>query len=368
LRRLAAKDPSFISAFPISALPPRDSKKPTKVGTPSVRKSGLRNSENPPSSLRPFAASATSRFQSPRRLKSALHPPLLHFSFLLSQFQLYLMLSVSNTPSSSETELGELSFWQSLMIQKRVVGALLMREILTRYGRHNIGFMWLFAEPMVFTLGVTVLWNIMNHHSVDGISITAFVLTGYSTILLWRNMPSRCVMAINPNASLLFHRQVKPIDIYLSRTILEALGATISLIVLSILFIFMGLVDFPNDPLKVAGGWALLIWFALSISLFIGSLSERTDIVEKIWHPAMYLLVPLSGSFFTVESLPHGFSELILYNPTVSCTEIIREGFFGTNYHWHYDIGYTITFNLIFTMIGLNQVWLTSRKLALELS
>ena len=51
------------------------------------------------------------------------------------------------------------------MIQKRVISALLMREILTRYGRHNIGFLWLFAEPMIFTVGVTVLWNITNHKS-----------------------------------------------------------------------------------------------------------------------------------------------------------------------------------------------------------
>jgi ABC-type polysaccharide/polyol phosphate export permease len=41
----------------------------------------------------------------------------------------------------------------------RVIGALLMREILTRYGRHNIGFMWLFVEPMMFTLGVLALWT-----------------------------------------------------------------------------------------------------------------------------------------------------------------------------------------------------------------
>jgi ABC-type polysaccharide/polyol phosphate export permease len=34
-----------------------------------------------------------------------------------------------------------------------VLGALLIRELLTRYGRHNIGFLWLFVEPMIFTLG-----------------------------------------------------------------------------------------------------------------------------------------------------------------------------------------------------------------------
>ena len=40
------------------------------------------------------------------------------------------------------------SLLQSWKIQRRVVWALTLREILTRYGRHNIGFLWLFAEPM----------------------------------------------------------------------------------------------------------------------------------------------------------------------------------------------------------------------------
>ena len=276
------------------------------------------------------------------------------------------MFTVSNTPSTTETELGELSFWQSLMIQKRVVGALLMREILTRYGRHNIGFMWLFAEPMTFTLGVTVLWNVTNHHTADGISITAFVLTGYSMLLLWRNMPGRCVGAIGPNASLLFHRQVKPMDVFLSRLMLEALGATISFVILSFLFISLGLVKPPHDILVVFEGWMLLIWYAASISLLVGSLSEKTEIIERVWHIIQYLMIPLSGSFFIVDSLPERARAILLYIPTVNCAEIIREGYFGPGYRWHYDYNYLLGVNIALLFIGIAQVRDMSRKFTPE--
>ena len=37
------------------------------------------------------------------------------------------------------------SLLHSLRVQRRVIGALFMREALTRYGRHNIGFLWLFV-------------------------------------------------------------------------------------------------------------------------------------------------------------------------------------------------------------------------------
>lgn len=252
------------------------------------------------------------------------------------------------------------------MVQKRVIGALLMREILTRYGRHNIGFMWIFGEPMLFTLGVTVLWNIMGHHSLDGISITAFVLTGYSTILLWRNMPSRCIGALGPNHSLMFHRQVKPIDVYFSRLILEAFGATISLIILSIVFISADLVEPPKDYLMAFLGWFLLAWYAFALSLFIGALSEQTEIIERIWHILQYLMIPLSGSFFIVESLPKAFQSAALLIPTVNCAEMFREGFFGTSYVWHYDIGYVVIFNMALTLLGLSRVCYVSRNLILE--
>lgn len=243
-----------------------------------------------------------------------------------------------------------------------------MREILTRYGRHNIGFLWIFAEPMIFTLGVTVLWHFKSGHghTFPGITITGFVLSGYSTVLLWRNMPGRCVGAILPNGSLMYHRQVKPIDIFLSRIFLEAIGATTSLVVLTIVFVSMGLVDWPQDPLQMFLGWFMLGWYALGISLLIGSLGEQSDIVDKIWHPLMYLFLPLSGAFFIVDMLPQPAQQLALLLPTVHCCEIFREGFFGNQITWHYDLSYLVTFNLALTALGLAQVRHITRTLILD--
>src|SRR3546814_8388063 len=85
---------------------------------------------------------------------------------------------------------------QSLQVQLRVLGALLMRETLTRYGRHNIGFLWLFADRMIFTLGVTALWTATKSVHGSDLPIVAFALTEYSSVLLWRNLPGRCLGAL----------------------------------------------------------------------------------------------------------------------------------------------------------------------------
>lgn len=248
------------------------------------------------------------------------------------------------------------SLSHSWALQRRVIGALLMREILTRYGRHNIGFLWLFVEPMMFTVGVTILWNIAKASHGSNLPITAFAVTGYSTVLLWRNMPARCIAAIDPNKALLFHRYVKIIDIFLSRLLLEGSGATLSFVILSTIFIYMGWMSPPEDVLQVVGGWLMTAWFGISLGLLLGALAEGSELVDKLWHPGSYLLFPLSGAAFIVDALPKAMQTAVLYLPMVHGVEFVREGFFGSRIHAHYDMGYMAMINLTLTFCALLQV------------
>lgn len=245
---------------------------------------------------------------------------------------------------------------RSWRIERRVIWALTLREILTRYGRHNIGFLWLFVEPMLFTLGVTALWTATKQVHGSNLPIVAFAITGYSSVLLWRNMPSRCIRALEPNLSLLYHRNVRPIDIYLSRLLLEAGGATISFVFLVLFFHFIGWLDLPEDVLKVAAAWCMIAWFGMSLALFLGALSETAETVEKLWHPAAYLLFPLSGAGFMVDALPPEAQHYVLILPMVHGVEMLREGYFGSQVIAHYDIAYMALINTVLTLLGLAQV------------
>lgn len=251
---------------------------------------------------------------------------------------------------------GSDTVWRSLRIQGRVIHALLMREILTRFGRHNIGFLWMFVEPMMFTLGVTTLWTISKALHGSNLPIAAFALTGYSSVLLWRNMPARCINAIQPNLALMFHRNVKVIDIFLARLFLEGAGATISFVVLSITFITAGMIDPPEDLLKVVAGWLMLAWFGMSLALLLGALSEEYELIEKLWHPASYLLFPLSGAAFLVDALPTAAQDYVLLLPMVHGVEYVREGYFGSQVVAHHDLAYMTTVNAVLMLLGMAQI------------
>jgi capsular polysaccharide transport system permease protein len=256
---------------------------------------------------------------------------------------------VTDRSNSSPTQP---SLRRSLAIQMRVIGALLMREVLTRYGRRNIGFMWLFFEPMIFTAGVTAMWAVRGA-KFSTVEPVPFLVVGYSTVLLWRNGASRCARAIEPNLSLLYHRNVKVIDLFAARLLLEIAGGTVSFVVISLGAIACGWMKLPADLLTMAAAWLLLSWFAISLGLVVGALTERSEGFERIWHVITYLLFPLSGAFFMVDWLPKPYQEMALWVPMIHAVEMLRDGYYGPIMKTYYSVGYLSLVNTVMLLVGL---------------
>src|SRR5579884_2661625 len=71
--------------------------------------------------------------------------------------------------------------------QRRVISALMMRELITRFGRENIGFLWIMVEPLLFAVFVGILWSFMKGPEEHGIGIVAFVASGYIPLVMFRS-------------------------------------------------------------------------------------------------------------------------------------------------------------------------------------
>lgn len=257
-------------------------------------------------------------------------------------------------------------FFTSLAIQRRVVYALIMREIITRYGRHNVGFVWLFVEPMLFTLGIMALWSTGRFGHGDGISVAAFAITGYSSVLMWRNTATRCTKAIESNLSLMYHRNVKVFDILVSRVILEVVATTISFLLLTLVFSYFGFIKPPHNLLVLLIGWILLAWFSFALGIIVGCVSEQSELFDRVWHVVTYLLFPLSGAVFMVEWLPRSARNIVLWLPMVHGTEMIRHGFFGNLINTHESPLYFCTANLFLTFVGLLMIKDVQKKVQPE--
>ena len=229
------------------------------------------------------------------------------------------------------------SFAECLNIQWRVLYALFLRELITRFGRDNLGVLWLIGEPMIFTLGVATLWSTAGLAHNGSIPIVAFAVTGYSSVLMWRNATNHCSSGVIANRPLLYHRRVKVLDIFLARIALEIIGATGSFIGLATFFTYLGWMPLPDNLMYVLGGWFMLAWFGTSLALLVGGGVAFSELVHRLWHPISYLLFPMSGAAFMVDWLPTKLQAVVLYLPMVHGVEMLRHGYFGSTVKTHFD-------------------------------
>ena len=76
---------------------------------------------------------------------------------------------------------------------RHINGALMMREMVTRYGREGLGFLWVVGEPLMFCLGVIVMWTFLKPAYEHGVRVGPFVMTGYMCLLLLRHHHPRMI-------------------------------------------------------------------------------------------------------------------------------------------------------------------------------
>jgi len=241
----------------------------------------------------------------------------------------------------------------SLNNHLRIIGALMMRETVTRYGRQGLGLLWLIGEPLLFCFGVIIMWSIIKPPYEHGIRIAAFVMTGYSCLLLLRHLVAANLNALQANVGLLYHRRITVLHIYISRCALEILSTTLSFIVVYSALIVAGQMTLPYDPLLLYGGWLLLSWIGTGLALCFAGLALRSEMFERIAPLLSYGLIPLSGVFVMMAWLPPHYREAILTVPIVHAVEMVRGGVFGDAVRPYYNPTYAIAWAAVLTLAGL---------------
>ena len=248
------------------------------------------------------------------------------------------------------------TFSESLEIQFRVIHALMMREIITRYGRQNIGFLWLFAEPMMMTLMIVFLWGSIRADRVSSLNIYAFMITGWPMMMMWRHAASKAMSAISANQALLYHKNVKVLDTIITRVLLEIAGATGAQILMMGLLIYLGLIPFPYDTFYMLCAWFLMAIFGFGLGLIVCSLAQKYEMFSKFWGMFNFILMPLSGAFMFVSALPPNIQKYALYIPMMHGTEMFRHGYFGNSVVTMENVPYLIFWDLVLLLFGLSAV------------
>ena len=254
------------------------------------------------------------------------------------------------TPARGVPAPGIVDFWQ------RALRALMIRELMMRYGRGNIGFLWLVLEPMILCAGVIGLRWLIQAHQDRGVPLVALLLSGYMPLTLWRHITGKSVFVFRRYVGMLYHRNLTVLDIFATTMALEFVGCTVAYIVNYFALMLVGALDPIRDYGLVIQGWCLMGFLAVGVGAGMAVVTEQYEAAERFVLPLQYLIMPISGFMYMADWLPGYARNIALYIPMLHCFEITRRGFFGDAIPTHYTASYPILFASVFLAIFLPRV------------
>jgi capsular polysaccharide transport system permease protein len=240
-----------------------------------------------------------------------------------------------------------------LAVQVRVIGALILRETRSRFGRSQLGYLWAIAEPLLYIISLSLLFDAISRHSPFGSSVALFFATGLLPYQLYSRIASALTSAFDANEALLAYPIVKPVDTLIARALLEIATAALVMILL-----FGGLVYF----IDVSAPEALHVMVAaiLGLSLMGFGVGTINAVISKmfvswrqVYDVASRPLMLVCGVFFTLDTLPPGAREVVSYIPIAHGIELFRSGYYAGYRSTTMDIGYLFVCGLVLCLIGL---------------
>ena len=255
-----------------------------------------------------------------------------------------------------------MEFFQALNVQGRVISALTLRETRARYGNSKLGFFWALFEPFAHVIVFIGIFSALGRAIPLGESMGLFILTGIIPWLLYSNTVSNVMGGLNSNKSLLGYPQVMPMDITISRVVLEA--ATLLIVMLLFLagFYYLGVRIEIDSFLQMFSAYGLLVLLATGVGLINAAIVPIYPSYQSIYSAFSRPLYFISGVFFTADFLSPEVYAAIDFNPLLHLVEWFRSGFYPSFQSHLYDPEYAVAVCVGVFALGLVVERINSKK------
>lgn len=236
-----------------------------------------------------------------------------------------------------------------------VILALFLRELKTRFGESRLGPIWVIMEPLVHIVVMLLIFSVLMGRMMPEIPYSLFLVTGLVPFFLFKNIVTNLMNSIQANKALFSYRPVRPIAVYLARTLLDTIIYTSIFIFIIIILSWFGAVDVSiSNPLELLLTLAMIVLFGLSVGILFSIVVHKFPFFKIVINVLMTLLYFISGVMFPLWVIPSQYLPYLLYNPVLHLIELFRESFFSyypvTN---GISIEIPIFSTLVFGYIGL---------------
>ena len=210
-----------------------------------------------------------------------------------------------------------------------VLFALLLREFQTRFGSRRMGAFWMIFEPMIHVLVMMFIFTVIRARSVQGMEYPLFLLTGMIPFFMMRNIAKNLMEAVNANQALFAYPNIKILDTYIARALIEIMIYSI----IYIIFIFCLGFWFDFDvsiayPFGFIGAIFTGILFSFGLGILLNIISHIIPGIKSFIGVIFMALYFLSGVIFPLWVVPEKYLKWILWNPYAHIISNIRESTF----------------------------------------
>lgn len=235
----------------------------------------------------------------------------------------------------------------------RVIMALILREMSTRYGRTPGGYIWGILEPLAAILLLSVGFSLVLRTPGLGTSFLLFYATGYLPFNLYQTLAQAISAAIRFSRPLLKYPVVSWLDAVLARFLLNSLtGILVSAILISgILAVIDSRTVLDLPPIVEAMALAMVL--GLAVGVINCALTGLFPVWEVIWAILTRPLFIASGILYVYDNLPPLAEYILWFNPLIHIVGLMRTGFYPTYTASYVDPVYVVGVSLALLTMGL---------------
>lgn len=235
----------------------------------------------------------------------------------------------------------------------RSIIALVLREMISTYGRHPGGYIWAILEPVAALALLSAVFSIAFRAPSLGDNFPLFYATGYLPFMLYSDVSSKIAQSVKFSKPLLFYPPVKYIHAIMGRLILNTITHIL------IFAIIMSFICYIFDY-KAALNFIPMInamLMASSLALGVGTLncyaSTRFLVWDKVWAILNRPAFIVSGIFFLYQSVPDPYRSYLWYNPLIHVVGEMRSGFYPTYDNFYVSYLFVYLFSLVTFLLGI---------------
>lgn len=252
------------------------------------------------------------------------------------------------------SSLEALDLWSAFSRQRRVLFALMLRNMRTKFFGNGLGYLVAIAWPLTHILVLVVIFAVAGRAAPVGDSVALFIATGVVPFQTFNYLARFMMVALARSRPMLAFPEVKVLDMLFASALLEVLSAFSVVIVFLIIAWFAGIDAWPRDVVQACYALGACILLGLGFGLF-------NSVIVLAFPPWMtgYALVTIilwmtSGVYFVPDALPAPIREALAYNPVVQLIEWMRSAYFEGYGGLILDRGYVIECAAASILLGLS--------------